>query len=98
MGTWRLPLTRDERVELLARIARGDEREEKVGKEGPYEVSPSIRDRLAALRMLAELDGDIERAKRAAAAPAGDDRWAAMSERQLRLELGLEESDGDEAE
>lgn len=86
-------MDRAERIELLARIARGEEQEEKVGKEGPFTVSASLRDRLAALRMLAELDGDLERAKRIAKEPDEDDssnQSTAALERQLRIQWGLE--------
>ena len=94
-------MTREERIDLLSRIARGEETEEKVGKEGPSVVAASIKDRLVALRMLGELDGDFERAKRTAATK-DDDEFAGMSEAQLRaeiakrrqLDLPIEESNG----
>lgn len=78
-------MTPDERRELLARIARGEETETKVGREGPVECAPAIRDRLAALRLLAELDGELERARRKAAGEGEhDDDTAAMSPSELR--------------
>lgn len=76
-------MERAERMELLARIARGEETEEKMGKEGPSVCAASIRDRLAALRMIAEMEGDLERAKRQAAGDQGNDDCAAKSEEEL---------------
>ncbi len=82
-------MTLEERREILASIARGEMPEERMGKEGPYTVPTSNRDRLAALKMLGELDGDFERAKKAAVPKT--DEYASMSDRQL--ELALQEED-----
>ncbi len=79
-------MDRAERLEILGRIARGEETEEKLGKEGPVQCTPAIRDRLAAIRMLAELEGDIERAKRKAASPDDGDEFAGMAPDDLRRE------------
>jgi hypothetical protein len=68
---------------ILAQIAGGDMPEERMGKEGPYQVPTSNRDRMAAIKMMFELDGAFERAKKETAAKG--DAFASMSERQLRM-------------
>jgi hypothetical protein len=80
-------VTLEERMELLARLARGDETEEKVDREGlVIQVAPAMKDRLAAIKLLSELSGDMARAK-APPAKEEDDDVSRMSSRQLLLEL-----------